>query len=100
VALAKSLINKPDLLLLDEPTASLDPDTGDYVRSVLENYRRESGAAILLASHNMAEVERLCDDVLMMKQGRIVDRGTPDELIARYGHEDMEQVFLDIARAV
>jgi len=100
VALAKSLINKPDLLLLDEPTASLDPDTGDYVRGVLENYRRETGAAILLASHNMAEVERLCDDVLMMKQGRIVDRGTPAELIARYGHEDMEQVFLDIARAV
>jgi len=99
VALAKSLINKPDLLLLDEPTASLDPDTGDYVRSVLENYRRESGAAILLASHNMAEVERLCDDVLVMKQGRIVDRGTPDELIARYGRQDMEQVFLDIARA-
>lgn len=99
VALAKSLINKPDLLLLDEPTASLDPDTGDYVRTVLEDYRRETGAAILLASHNMAEVERLCDNVLMMKQGRIVDRGTPDELIARYGHEDMEQVFLDIARA-
>jgi len=98
VALAKSLINKPDLLLLDEPTASLDPDTGDYVRSVLEEYRRESGAAILLASHNMAEVERLCDNVLMMKQGRIVDRGTPDELIARFGREDMEQVFLDIAR--
>jgi ABC-2 type transport system ATP-binding protein len=99
VALAKSLINRPDLLLLDEPTASLDPDTGDYVRTVLEDYRRETGAAILLASHNMAEVERLCDNVLMMKQGRIVDRGTPDELIARYGHEDMEQVFLDIARA-
>jgi ABC-2 type transport system ATP-binding protein len=98
VALAKSLINKPDLLLLDEPTASLDPDTGDYVRSVLEEYRRESGAAILLASHNMAEVERLCDNVLMMKQGRIVDRGTPDELIARFGRKDMEQVFLDIAR--
>jgi ABC-2 type transport system ATP-binding protein len=99
VALAKSLINKPDLLLLDEPTASLDPDTGDYVRTVLETYRREHNAALLLASHNMAEVERLCDQVLMMKTGRIVDRGTPAELIARYGHDDMEQVFLDIARS-
>jgi ABC-2 type transport system ATP-binding protein len=98
VALAKSLINKPDLLLLDEPTASLDPDTGDFVRTALETYRRETGAGILLASHNMAEVERLCDHVLMMKQGKIVDRGTPDDLIARYGREDLEQVFLDIAR--
>jgi len=99
VALAKSLINRPDLLLLDEPTASLDPDTGDFVRTALETYRRETGASILLASHNMAEVERLCDDVLMMKQGKIVDRGTPDNLIARYGRDDLEQVFLDIARA-
>jgi ABC-2 type transport system ATP-binding protein len=99
VALAKSFLNQPDLLLLDEPTASLDPDTGDYVRTTLENYRRESGAAILLASHNMAEVERLCDEVLMMKQGRVADRGTPDELIARYGREDMEEVFLHIARS-
>jgi len=99
VALAKSLINKPDLLLLDEPTASLDPDTGDYVRSVLEDYRRDYGAAILLASHNMAEVERLCDDVLMLKAGKIVDRGAPDELISRYGRDNMEQVFLDIARS-
>jgi ABC-2 type transport system ATP-binding protein len=98
VALAKSLINKPDLLLLDEPTASLDPDTGDFVRTALETYRRESGASILLASHNMAEVERLCDDVLMMKQGKIVDRGTPEALLARYGRDDLEQVFLDIAR--
>jgi len=98
VALAKSLINKPDLLLLDEPTASLDPDTGDYVRSMLEAYRREQGAAIMLASHNMAEVERLCDEVLMMKTGKIVDRGTPDELISRYGRESLEEVFLDIAR--
>jgi ABC-2 type transport system ATP-binding protein len=100
VALAKALINKPDLLLLDEPTASLDPDTGDYVRSVLEAYRREHGASILLASHNMAEVERLCDTVLMMKTGKIVDRGRPGELIARYGRDTLEQVFLDIARAV
>lgn len=99
VALAKSLINKPDLLLLDEPTASLDPDTGDFVRTTLENYRRAQNAAILLASHNMAEVERLCDTVLMMKQGKIVDRGTPAELITRYGRDDMEQVFLDIARS-
>ncbi len=99
VALAKSLINKPDLLLLDEPTASLDPDTGDYVRSVLESYRREHGAAILLASHNMAEVERLCDHVLMLKAGKIVDQGAPDALITRYGRDNMEQVFLDIARS-
>ena len=98
VALAKALINRPELLLLDEPTASLDPDTGDYVRTVLEDYRRETKAAILLASHNMAEVERLCDAVLMMKKGKIVDRGTPDELLDRYGRENLEQVFLDIAR--
>jgi ABC-2 type transport system ATP-binding protein len=99
VALAKSLINKPELLLLDEPTASLDPDTGDYVRSQLERYRAEQNTAILLASHNMSEVERLCDNVLMMKTGRIVDRGPPDDLIARYGRDNMEQVFLDIARS-
>ncbi len=98
VALAKALINKPDLLLLDEPTASLDPDTGDWVRGWLERYRAETGCAILLASHNMAEVERLCDQVLMLKQGRAVDRGSPAELLAKYGRDDMEQVFLDIAR--
>ncbi len=98
VALAKSLINRPDLLLLDEPTASLDPDTGDMVRSWLERYQAESGCTILLASHNMAEVERLCSHVLMLKQGRIVDRGSPDELLSRYGRDDLEQVFLDIAR--
>lgn len=98
VALAKSLINRPDVLLLDEPTASLDPDTGDMVRSWLERYRRESGCTILLASHNMAEVERLCDSVLMLKQGRIVDSGSPPELLDRYGRDDLEQVFLDIAR--
>ncbi len=86
------------MLLLDEPTASLDPDTGDFVRTALERYRAESGAAILLASHNMAEVERLCDDVLMMKSGRIVDAGAPADLISRYGRDDLEQVFLDIAR--
>jgi ABC-2 type transport system ATP-binding protein len=98
VALAKALINKPDLLLLDEPTASLDPDTGDWVRSWLERYRADTGCAILLASHNMAEVERLCDQVLMLKQGRAVDRGSPAELLEKYGRDDMEQVFLDIAR--
>ncbi|MDE1907505.1 MAG: ABC transporter ATP-binding protein, partial [Rhodospirillales bacterium] len=87
VALAKSFLNQPELLLLDEPTASLDPDTGDYVRTALEDYRRETNAAILLASHNMAEVERLCDEVVMMKQGRVADKGTPAELIARYGRE-------------
>ena len=98
VALAKSLINRPELLLLDEPTASLDPDTGDLVRSWLERYRAESGCTVLLASHNMAEVERLCSFVLMMKQGRIVDRGTPADLRARYNRHDLEEVFLDIAR--
>jgi len=98
VALAKSLINRPRVLLLDEPTASLDPDTGDLVRSWLERYRAESGCTVLLASHNMAEVERLCHQVLMMKQGRIVDRGSPADLLDRYGRDDLEQVFLDIAR--
>ncbi len=98
VALAKSLINRPDVLLLDEPTASLDPDTGDMVRSWLEQYRQQSGCTILLASHNMAEVERLCGQVLMLKQGRIVDSGSPPELLDRYGRDDLEQVFLDIAR--
>ena len=98
MALAKSLINRPDLLLLDEPTASLDPDTGDMVRTWLERYRAESGCTILLASHNMPEVERLCGEVLMLKQGRIVDRGAPSELVGRYGRDDLEQVFLDIAR--
>ena len=98
VALAKALVNRPDVLLLDEPTASLDPDTGDMVRSWLERYRAESGCTILLASHNMAEVERLCGQVLMLKSGRIVDGGSPAELLDRYGRDDMEQVFLDIAR--
>lgn len=98
VALAKALLNMPELLLLDEPTASLDPDTADWVRGYLESYRRATGAAILLASHNMGEVERLCDTVLMMRQGRIVDRGTPAELLRRYGRRNLEEVFLDIAR--
>lgn len=98
VSLAKALINRPDLLLLDEPTASLDPDTGDWVRSWLEKYRAETGCSILLASHNMGEVERLCDRVLMMKQGRLVDQGSPAELLRRYGRDDLEEVFLDVAR--
>jgi ABC-2 type transport system ATP-binding protein len=86
------------LLLLDEPTASLDPDTADYVRGYLQAYQRNSGASILLASHNMLEVERLCSDVIMLKRGAIVDRGAPDELIARYGLNNLEEVFIDIAR--
>ena len=98
VALAKALINRPQLLLLDEPTASLDPDTGDWVRTWLERYREASGCAILLASHNMAEVERLCGHVLVLKKGRVVDQGAPAELVARFGRDDLEQVFLDIAR--
>jgi ABC-2 type transport system ATP-binding protein len=98
VAIAKALLNEPELLLLDEPTASLDPDTGDWVRGYLEDYRDRTGATSLLASHNMAEVERLCSDVMMMKQGRIVDRGSPGELIDRYGRTNLEEVFLHIAR--
>ena len=98
VALAKALINEPEILLLDEPTASLDPDTADWVRSYLADYAKRMDGVILLASHNMAEVERLCDDVLMMKQGRIVDTGAPRALIARYGRANLEEVFLDIAR--
>jgi len=98
VALAKALLNEPELLLLDEPTASLDPDTGDWVRAYLETWRARSGATILLASHNMAEVERLCSEVLMLKAGRIVDRGSPAALVARYGRANLEEVFLQIAR--
>jgi ABC-2 type transport system ATP-binding protein len=98
LALAGALALRPGLLLLDEPTASLDPDTGDAVRSWLERYRAQSGCTILLASHNMAEVERLCSHVLVMKTGRIVDQGSPADLLARYGRDDLEEVFLDIAR--
>ncbi|WP_119417941.1 ABC transporter ATP-binding protein [Desertibaculum subflavum] len=98
VALAKSLVNRPSLLLLDEPTASLDPDTADWVRGYLDRYRRDTGATLLLASHNMGEVERLCDDVLMMRAGKIVDHGSPRALIDRYGRQNLEEVFLDIAR--
>ena len=98
VALAKALLNEPELLLLDEPTASLDPDTADWVRGYFQSYQRRTGATILLASHNMLEVERLCDHVLMMKEGAIVDRGAPAELLDRYGRQTLEEVFLDIAR--
>ena len=98
VALAKALINDPAVMLLDEPTASLDPDTADWVRSHLERYRARRGATILLASHNMAEVERLCDRVIILKKGQIEGDGAPGELIARYGRTNLEEVFLDVAR--
>jgi ABC-2 type transport system ATP-binding protein len=98
VVLAKALLNEPELMLLDEPTASLDPDTADYVRGMLEAYRKRTGTTILLASHNMSEVERLCDDVIMLRAGKVVDRGTPAQLLARYGRHNMEEVFIDIAR--
>ena len=98
VLLAKALLNEPELLLLDEPTASLDPDIGDWVRTYLDEYRRRTGATILMASHNMAEVERMCSEVMMLKAGRIVDRGSPPALIARYGRTNLEEVFLAIAR--
>lgn len=98
VLLAKSLINAPEVLLMDEPTASLDPDTADWVRTYILKYQKETKATILMASHNMVEVERMCADVIMMKAGRIVDRASPDSLIAKYGMETMEEVFLNIAR--
>jgi len=98
VAVAKALLNHPDVLLLDEPTASLDPDTADWVRGRLEAYRRTRGAAVLLASHNMAEVERLCERVIIMKAGRIEDDAPPQTLLARYGRSTLEEVFLDVAR--
>lgn len=98
VALAKSLLNEPEILLLDEPTASMDPDTADRMRGYLVAYRERTGASLLLASHNMQEVERLCDHVFMLREGCLVDQGPPADLIARYGRQDLEQVFLDIAR--
>ncbi|HUL41176.1 MAG TPA: ABC transporter ATP-binding protein [Burkholderiales bacterium] len=97
-ALAKSLLNKPEVLLLDEPTASLDPDMGDRMRALLMNYQKCSRATLLLASHNMLEVERMCDDVIMMRDGKIIDHGTPQVLLARYGRKNLEEVFLDVAR--
>ena len=99
VSLAKSLINKPKLLFLDEPTASLDPDVGDFVRAYIENYKKNNNLTILLASHNMKEVERLCDEIIMMKQGQIVDNGTCDELIKKHGRKNLEDTFLKIARS-
>ena len=98
VSLAKSIINDPSVLLLDEPTASLDPETGDFIRSFLEEYQRERGTSILLASHNMSEVERLCSSVFMMNKGSIVDQGTPNELINKHGRKNMEEVFLKLTR--
>ena len=99
VSLAKSLINKPKILFLDEPTASLDPDIGDFVRRYIENYKKNNLVTILLASHNMSEVERLCDDIIMMKSGRIVDQGTAQKLIEKHGRNNLEETFLKIARS-
>lgn len=98
VALAKALLNRPRLLLLDEPTASLDPDTADWVRGAIADYAAGTGAAVLLASHNMAEVERLCGRALIMKRGRIAEEGAPAELVERFGRRNLEEVFLDVAR--
>tara|TARA_Y100000817_G_C16817184_1_gene527095 strand:+ start:282 stop:1004 length:723 start_codon:yes stop_codon:yes gene_type:complete len=98
VSLAKSLINSPQILLLDEPTASLDPDTGDYIRSYIENYAKINNTTILLASHNMDEVERLCSKIMMMKGGKIIDEGTCVELISKHGRKNLEQTFLKIVR--
>jgi ABC-2 type transport system ATP-binding protein len=98
VSLAKALLNRPEVLLLDEPTASLDPDTADWVRTCLERYRDDHKATVLLASHNMNEVERLCERVIILKKGRIEDDDTPQRLLARYGRETLEEVFLDVAR--
>jgi len=99
VSLAKSLINKPEILLLDEPTASLDPDIGDFIRSYIQEYKSKNKVTILLASHNMSEVERLCDNVVMMKKGKIIDRGTCNELILKHGRNDLEETFLKLARS-
>ena len=99
VSLAKSLINNPKLLFLDEPTASLDPDVGDFVRGYLESYKAKNELTILLASHNMREVERLCDNIVMMKKGEIVDKGTCEELIIKHGRNNLEETFLKIARS-
>jgi ABC-2 type transport system ATP-binding protein len=98
VSLAKALINDPTVLLLDEPTASLDPETGNFIRTFLENYKKEKKISILLASHNMNEVKRLCESVLMMKEGVIIDEGKPDELIKKHGRQNLEEVFLKLTR--
>ena len=99
VSLAKSLINKPKLLFLDEPTASLDPDVGDFVREYIEKYKKNNALTILLASHNMKEVERLCNKIVMMKKGEVVDSGTCDQLIKKHGRQNLEDTFLKIARS-
>ena len=99
VSLAKALINEPKVLLLDEPTASLDPEVGDFVRSFLEDYKKEKKISILLASHNMNEVTRLCKSILMMKDGIIIDKGNPDELINKHGRKNLEEVFLKLSRS-
>ena len=99
VSLAKSLINKPEILLLDEPTASLDPDIGDFIRSYIQEYRSKNQVTILLASHNMHEVERLCDSVIMMKKGKIIDEGTCSEIIKKHGRNNLEETFLKLARS-
>ena len=98
VSLAKALINDPTVLLLDEPTAALDPETADFIRTFLENYKEEKKISVLLASHNMDEVKRLCNSVMMMKDGNIVDSGTPEDLIKKYGQKNLEEVFLEIVR--
>ena len=98
VSLAKSLINKPEILLLDEPTASLDPDIGDFIRSYIQDYQSKNHVTILLASHNMSEVERLCDSIIMMKKGKIIDKGTCEQIIKKHGRNDLEQTFLKLAR--
>ena len=99
VSLAKSLINKPEVLLLDEPTASLDPDIGDFVRSYIQDYKSKNKVTILLASHNMSEVERLCDSVIMMREGKIIDEGTCSDLIKKHGRNNLEETFLKLARS-
>ena len=99
VSLAKSLINKPEILLLDEPTASLDPDIGDFIRSYIQDYKSKNEVTILLASHNMNEVERLCDSVIMMRKGKIIDDGTCEELIKKHGRSNLEETFLKLARS-
>ena len=98
VSLAKALINEPEILFLDEPTASLDPDVGDYIRTYLENFASKKGTTILLASHNMNEVERLCSEVMMMKNGKIIDQGTCSSLINKHGRKNLEETFLKIVR--
>jgi ABC-2 type transport system ATP-binding protein len=99
VSLAKSLINNPEILLLDEPTASLDPDIGDFIRSYIQDYRSKNKVTILLASHNMSEVERLCDSIIMMRKGRIIDKGTCEEIIKKHGRNNLEETFLKLARS-